>query len=76
MIKINLKERALVNCETAEIIRPSCFDDLVPYYSYLVDRNHKLVANKLLEDVFKGEKVISKMIANSQRRNFNIDSEA
>lgn len=67
MIKIDIENKTLVNTVTGETLRPECFDYLSTYYAYLTDRKHYQVAEKLLEDVFKGEKVISKMIANAQK---------
>ena len=66
-IKLNLKEKALVNCKTGELIRPSCFDSLAPLYSYLVEKRREKEAEDLLKRVFKGEKVITKMIERSQK---------
>lgn len=68
MIHLNNKEKALVHSETGEIVRPRCYDDLSAYHSYLVGRKHYQAAQSMLQEVFKGEKVISKMIAASQKR--------
>lgn len=68
MIRINLKEKALVNSETGDIVRPTCWDTLIPYHSYLVGRGHPGPAQSILEKVFDGEKVISKMTENYQKR--------
>ena len=65
-IKINFEEKALVNCKTAQILRPSCFDTLSVYHSYLQQKGLHEQADQLLKDVFKGEKVISKMIEKAQ----------
>ena len=67
MIHINAKERALVNSETGEVIRPSCYDTLVQYISYLEGRSHPRMAQDVLNRVFEGERVISKMVENSQK---------
>jgi len=67
MIHINLKEQALVNSETGEILRPSCWVDLIAYHNYLISRDKKSAAQSMLQEVFKGEKVISKMIAAVQK---------
>lgn len=67
MIHINTKEKVLVDSETGEIIRPSCYDYLVQYHAYLRSRNHHSAAQAVLAEVFKGEKVITKMIENSQK---------
>ena len=69
MILINLKERALVDSVTGDIMRPSCWDSLIPYHSYLVCKNHPGPAQALLQRVFDGEKAITKMIENTQRHN-------
>lgn len=68
MILINLKEKALVNSETGDVIRPTCWDSLVPYHAYLVGRGHPGPAQSMLEKVFAGEKVITKMIELAQKR--------
>lgn len=65
---LNIRERAIVDGDTGDIVHPSCWDDLSPYYSYLVERGHEQLAQSVLRDVMKGEKVISKMIAASQKR--------
>jgi hypothetical protein len=72
MIKINYKEKCLVDCETAEILRPDCFDTLVLYYSYLISRKHENFAEKLLEDVMSGKKVITKMIDNAAKHGLEL----
>jgi len=64
---INEKEKGVVNGDTGEIVRPSCFGDLVVYHSYLLSKQHPQFAQNLLRDVFAGEKVITKMINNSQK---------
>ena len=71
MILINIKEKALVDSETGDIVRPTCWDSLIPYYSYLVNRSHPGPAQSMLEKVFAGEKVITKMIENHQKRTNN-----
>jgi len=65
-IKINLEEKALVNTKTAQILRPSCFDTLAVYHAYLIATREHHEADELLKKVFKGEKVISDMIAKAQ----------
>jgi len=70
MIHINQKEKALVDSETGMIVRPSCFDTLIQYHSYLIGRGHPVPAQSLLKQVFNGEKVITKMIENSQKHGF------
>ena len=62
MIKVNLKEKCLVDCNTGEIYRPECWETLVVYHAYLVSKKYIQDADKLLEDVFAGKKVISKMV--------------
>lgn len=68
MIHVNIKERALVNSETGEIVRPTCWDDLIAYHLYLISRKHGQAAQSILQEVFRGERVISKMITASQKR--------
>jgi hypothetical protein len=65
-IKINHKEKALVNCKTAEIIRPTCFDSLAALHSYLCGLKREDEADEILKKVFRGEKVISDMIEKAQ----------
>jgi hypothetical protein len=65
-IKINHKEKALVNCKTGEILHPSCFDDLSLLHNYMVQDGNASGADELLERVFKGEKVITNMIEEAQ----------
>jgi hypothetical protein len=67
MIHINRKERALVNSENGDIIHPTCWDDLLSYHSYLLGRDKPNAAQILLQRVFDGERVISKMIEQSQK---------
>lgn len=62
-ILINREERALIDSKTGQIVRPSCFDDLVAYHAYLISGKNNKLANQVLKDVFAGEKVISNMVA-------------
>ena len=61
-ILIDTKHKALVDSKTGKKVYPSCFDDLIAYHSYLLGSKHPKQACQALEDVFKGEKLISKMI--------------
>ncbi len=61
-ILIDTKNKALVESNTGEAVYPSCFDDLIAYHAYLVAGKHPKQACQVLKDVFKGEKVVSKMI--------------
>ena len=62
------EEKAIVQSETGALVRPNCWIDLLPYHSYLSSKEgRKKEAQMLLRDVFNGEKVISKMIAHSQK---------
>lgn len=72
MILINNKEKALVDSITGDIFKPTCFDTLAPYYSYLVTKGHQDAGQRMLQEVVKGEKFISKMISSAQKH--NIDS--
>ncbi len=67
MILINFKEKVLVDSVTGDIVKPNCWDDLIPYLSYVKNRGHETMAQHLLEEVFKGEKIITKMIQASQK---------
>ena len=65
---LNHEEKAIVKSSTGELVRPNCWIDLSPYYDYLSNKEgRKKEAQTLLRDVFNGEKVISKMIARSQK---------
>ena len=66
MIHLNTKEKCLVNSEDGEILRPECIDDLIAYHAYL-KKYDELVAQAMLQDVFNGEKVITKMIDHSHK---------
>lgn len=68
-IKVNYKEKALVDCKTGGIVRPSCFDTLLAHDSYLRGKKHIEQADAILRKVFKGEKVISDMIEHAQKLN-------
>lgn len=68
MILINQNEKALVDSISGDIVRPSCFNSLSPYYSYLVGRGHAEAGQRMLQEVFKGEKYITKMIENAQKK--------
>ncbi|HET8688530.1 MAG TPA: hypothetical protein VFM18_18105 [Methanosarcina sp.] len=59
---INTKERCLIDGKTGEILRPSCYDDLVMLCAYEGDKD----AQEILRQVFKGEKVITKMVERFQ----------
>lgn len=74
-ILINPKEKALIDSVTGELFRPSCWETLIPYHSYLIGRGHPGPAQALLEKVFSGEKVISKMTENYQKHFQNSDEE-
>ena len=66
-IHINIKEQVLVDGSNGEILRVSCWNDLAPYHAYLKSRGHHQSAQLLLDNVFKGEKVITKMVENAQK---------
>jgi hypothetical protein len=68
-ILINVKEKALIHNKTGVIVRPTCFDTLMAHDSYLRGKKQCTEADELLLKVFKGEKVISKMIEESQKLN-------
>jgi len=62
VILINQKERALINSESGDVVRPSCYLDLLGYHSYLLGRGLQEQAQQILLSVFEGELVITKMI--------------
>jgi rRNA-processing protein FCF1 len=65
-IKMNYKEKCLVNTKTGEIIRPDCIQDLMQYHAYLIATGDDELAKQVLKNVAKGERVISDMLAASQ----------
>lgn len=67
-ILINEKEKALVDGDTGEIMRPNCWFDLIPYIRYVEGRGHPAKAQELLQAVFRGDKIITRMIEASQKR--------
>ena len=72
MIHINHKEKALVDGNTGEIVRPHCWDTLIPYVNYLEGRAHGSYAQSILKQVMSGEKVISKMIEQAQKHGIGL----
>lgn len=60
-VLVNYKEKALICSKTGKLIRPSCFDDLMTYHSYLSERHPKR-AKTILKDVLEGKSVITDMI--------------
>ena len=68
---INLKEQCLIDGKTGEILRPSCFSDLSALYSYMVSAGEQTQADEMIKEVFKGEKVITKMIERYHERTGN-----
>jgi hypothetical protein len=61
-ILINIEEKVLIHNRTGKIKRITCFDTLALVHSYLRDRGHDKQANQLLDDAFKGKKVITELI--------------
>jgi len=45
----------------------NCYDDLKPYYAYLVGKHGHEAGQKMLKNVFNGEKVMSELIERTQR---------
>jgi len=60
---INEKEKAIINAKNGDVIRPSCFDDLVLYHNYVLGTDGEKAAMQILKRVVQGEKVISNMVA-------------
>jgi hypothetical protein len=65
----NDNEKSITHEGSGKIIKPSCYDDLRAYTSYLLSRGHAKNINHVLDDVFKGEKIISKMIELNSKHN-------
>ena len=66
-ILINHVEKCLINTKTGDIIRNiSCWEDLVAYCTYLISKNREKEVQCILKRVFKGDKVISKMITDTR----------
>jgi hypothetical protein len=66
-IIINTEEKCLINTKNGKIARPSCFDTLIAYHSYLLSKRQQEQADQILKDVFKGELVIKNMIDKVQK---------
>lgn len=66
-ILINEKEKALVNSEDGDIVRPTCWDQLHGYYNYLKTSGKPAQAQTVLDDVYKGELVMTQMVDYYQR---------
>jgi hypothetical protein len=67
---INHQEKAIVCGETGELLRPTCWNDLVLYHSYILGtEKNKKAANQLLRDVFRGEMVMTNMAKRVQDGN-------
>jgi hypothetical protein len=62
---LNTKEKCIVSTK-GEIMRPSCIDDVIALHAYYLGCGEKDDAQHLLRRVFKGEKVITKMIQGMQ----------
>jgi hypothetical protein len=62
---LNTKEKCIVSTK-GEIMRPSCIEDVISLHAYYLGCGEKDEAQHLLKRVFKGEKVITKMIQNMQ----------
>jgi hypothetical protein len=59
--------RTILKVDTNTHIPVSCYDDLKPYYAYVVGKNGHQEGQKMLKNVFKGEKVIADLIEQTQR---------
>lgn len=64
---INEEHKAIVSGKTGKMCYPSCFADLTLYHAYLTGKGQEDKAQNLLKEVFKGERVIAKMIKNLHR---------
>jgi hypothetical protein len=65
-IHINLDEKFLVNGKNGKVKRLECFEMVAQYHAYLEGTGHLKAAQHLLEDAFKGKKVITDLISQYQ----------
>lgn len=68
MIHINHKFKILIDSGTGDAMHPECWDNLIPYVSYIAARNHPSYAQAILRRVMSGELVITKLIEQAQKR--------
>lgn len=59
--------QAVIKNENGESYHINCYEDLKPYYAYISGKRGHETAQKMLENVFKGEKVMSELIERTQR---------
>jgi hypothetical protein len=67
MYIFNDVEKSITKESNSDKIYPACYDDLRAYTAYLTSKGHFKTINHALADVFKGEKIISKMIELNQK---------
>lgn len=59
--------KSIVHTGTGERMSPTCFDDLRAYCAYISGKHHDKAVQGILRDVFKGEKVMTKLTQAAQR---------
>ena len=63
---LNDETKSIVKEVTGESFVVSCYDDLRQYYAYIVGKSGHIEGQKMLKNVFKGEKVIQDLIKHAQ----------
>ena len=64
---LNDDTKTIIKDSTGESFIVSCYDDLKPYYSYIVGKTGHAEGQKMLKNVFKGEKVMKDLIERTQK---------
>ena len=64
---LDVTTKSVVRVSNGEQYHISCYDDLAPYYAYLSGKFGHDAAQKMLKNVFNGEKVMSELIERTQR---------
>lgn len=59
--------QSVVKESNGEQYHINCYGDLKPYYAYVVGKHGHDAGQKMLKNVFNGEKVISQLIERTQR---------
>jgi len=60
--------KSILEVETGTQIPVSCYDDLVPYFAYIVGKDGKKAGQMMLHNVFVGEKVMADLVRVAQTR--------
>lgn len=67
-VVIDRERKVLREVSTGKEVTVGCWDDLISYYGYLVNKGHDKYATSILRQVFDGEKFMSKLVENSQKK--------